>query len=71
MSNLIGPSFPKCSAKKKGADLAKGIELRVDALVRLAHELALLVIESGVEEEPIVLDLEVLVLLANSTLAQG
>ena len=40
-------------------------------VVRLAHQVVALVIERRVEEEPVVLDLEVLVLLADSALAQG
>ena len=40
-------------------------------VVRFAHQVVALVIERRVEEEPVVLDLEVLVLLADSALAQG
>jgi hypothetical protein len=40
-------------------------------MVGLAHEVVALVIEGGIEEESIVLDLEVLVLLADASLPQG
>jgi hypothetical protein len=40
-------------------------------VVGLAHEVVALVIEGGIEEEPIMLDLEVLVLLPNAPLAEG
>ena len=40
-------------------------------MVGLAHQVVALVVEGGVEEEAVVLDLEVLVLLANAALAQG
>ena len=39
--------------------------------VRLAHDVVALVVKRRVQEEPVVLELEVLVLLANPTLAQG
>jgi hypothetical protein len=39
--------------------------------MRLADEIVALVVEGGVEEEPLVLYLEVLVLLANPSLAEG
>ena len=39
--------------------------------VRLAHDVVALVVERGVQEEPVVLELEVLVLLADPALAQG
>ena len=39
-------------------------------LVRLADEVVALVVERGVEEEAVVLELEVLVLLADAALAQ-
>jgi hypothetical protein len=39
--------------------------------MRLAHQVVLLVIEGGVEEEAFVLELEVLVLLADPALAEG
>jgi len=38
--------------------------------VRLPDEVVLLVVERGVEEEAVVLDLEMLVLLADSALAE-
>ncbi len=40
-------------------------------VVGLAHQVVLLVVEGGVEEEALVLELEVLVLLADPALAQG
>ena len=40
-------------------------------MVGLAHEVVPLVIEGRVEEEPLVLELEVLVLLADAALAEG
>ncbi len=40
-------------------------------VVRLAHQVVSLVVEGRVEEEAVVLDLEVLVLLANPALAQS
>ena len=40
-------------------------------VVRLAHEVVALVVEGGVEEEAVVLELEVPVLLADAALAQG
>ena len=40
-------------------------------LVRLAHQVAALVVEGRVEEEAVVLELEVLVGLADAALAQG
>ena len=40
-------------------------------MVRLAHEVVALVVERRVEEEPLVLELEVLVLLADAALAKG
>ena len=40
-------------------------------VVRLADEVVPLVVEGGVEEEALVLELEVLVLLADSALAKG
>src|ERR687892_678476 len=40
-------------------------------MMRLAHEVVVLVIEGRVEEEALVLELEVLVLLADPALAQG
>jgi hypothetical protein len=39
--------------------------------VRVAHEIDALVIERGVEEEPVVLELEVLSVFADAALAQG
>src|SRR5205823_4040425 len=40
-------------------------------VMRLANQVVALVVEGGVEEEALVLELEVLVLLANAPLAQG
>ena len=40
-------------------------------VVGLAHQVVALVVEGGVEEEPVVLELEVLVLLADAALAEG
>ena len=40
-------------------------------VVGLAHQVVALVVEGGVEEEAVVLELEVLVLLADPALAQG
>ena len=40
-------------------------------MLRLAHEVVPLVVERGVEEEVVVLDLEMLVLFADAALAQG
>ena len=39
--------------------------------VRRAHQVSLLVIEGGIEEEAVVLDLEVPVLLADAALPEG
>ena len=39
-------------------------------MMRLAHQIVALVVERGVEEEAVVLDLEMLVLLADSALAE-
>ena len=40
-------------------------------MVRSAHQVVLLMIECGVEEEPVVLELEVLVLFADPALSKG
>src|SRR5581483_2536366 len=55
---LVGPD----------ALLERAPELRV---VRLPHQVIALMVEGGVEEEPLVLELEVLVLLADPPLSQG
>ena len=48
--------------------LERPAQLRV---VRLAHQVVALVVEGGVEEEAVVLELEVPVLLPDAALAQG
>ena len=55
---LVGPD----------ALLERAAQLRV---VGLAHQVVALVVEGRVEEEALVLELEVLVLLADAALAQG
>src|SRR5207244_2085472 len=65
---LAGEHRGRRLAVRPHALLQRAAQLRA---VRLADVLALLVVEGGVEEEAVVLDLKVAVLLADPALAQG
>ena len=71
-----GWAMPPSWSSARGGRLLVGPDALLEGTAKLrmvgrAHEVVALVVEGGVEEEPLVLELEVLVLLADPALAQG
>ena len=76
MRTRSGCGMPPSRSSARGGRLLVGPDALLEraaklGVVRLAHQVVALVVEGRVEEEALVLELEVLVLLANPALAQG